>query len=115
MGSGPGLRALFGGMARRFRPSRANGFEGDIEYVLSGADGELKPWVVTIAGNRASARPGRSAEPAVTISMSVADFARVAARDLDPGKALVNGRLQLDGDFAIATRLGEMFGEPSPY
>jgi putative sterol carrier protein len=71
--------------------------------------------VVSIAGDRASVRPGRATQPAVTISMSLADFARVAARDLDPGKALVNGQIQLAGDFAVATRLGEMFGEPSPY
>ncbi|MDX6667646.1 MAG: hypothetical protein QOK04_1026 [Solirubrobacteraceae bacterium] len=115
VGSDAGLRVVFAGMARRFRPSRANGFNGEIEYVLTGASGNVKPWVVSIAGDRASVRPGRATQPAVTISMSLADFARVAARDLDPGKALVNGQIQLAGDFAVATRLGEMFGEPSPY
>ena len=41
----------------------------------------------------------------------MADFLRIAARQLDPGKALINGSMVLEGDFAVATRLGEMFGE----
>jgi hypothetical protein len=36
--------------------------------------------------------------------------ARFAAGELDPGRALLEGRLDLKGDFALATRLGEMFG-----
>ena len=38
----------------------------------------------------------------------------VAARDLDPAKALLSGRLDLEGDFAVAMRLAAMFGQPSP-
>jgi putative sterol carrier protein len=45
--------------------------------------------------------------------LGVADFVRIAGRDLDPGKALLTGRLDLEGDLAVAARLGEMFGQPS--
>ena len=45
--------------------------------------------------------------------MTLADFLRLAAHDLDGGKALMSGRLHLDGDFAVAARLGEMFGQPA--
>ena len=45
----------------------------------------------------------------------MADFARLAARELDPGKAMMSGRLELEGDFQVAAKLGEMFGEPSRY
>jgi hypothetical protein len=45
--------------------------------------------------------------------MGVADFVRVAGRDLDAGKALLTGRMDLEGDFALAARLGEMFGQPA--
>ena len=37
----------------------------------------------------------------------------MAARDLDAGKALLTGRLDLEGDFSLAQRLGEMFGQPA--
>jgi alkanesulfonate monooxygenase SsuD/methylene tetrahydromethanopterin reductase-like flavin-dependent oxidoreductase (luciferase family)/putative sterol carrier protein len=115
VGSDPGLRLLFSGMARRFSPEKAGGFEGEIQYALGTHDGGEKPWVVAVAGERASARAGRAADPRLKITLAVADFVRMAAHDLDPGKALMEGRLALEGDFALAARLGEMFGEPSPY
>jgi putative sterol carrier protein len=101
-------------MARRFRPDKAAGFSGDIQYELAPADGEAKPWVVSVNGARASVRPGRAPAPAVTIAMNLADFARLVGRDLDPGKALLEGKLNVEGDFNVLTKLGEMFGEPAP-
>jgi putative sterol carrier protein len=67
---------------------------------------------VAIAPDSASARPGGAATPALTMKLGVADFVRMAGRDLDPGKALLTGRMDLEGDFALAGRLGEMFGQP---
>ena len=45
--------------------------------------------------------------------MGLADFLRMAAGDLDAGRALLTGRLDLEGDFSLAQRLGEMFGRPT--
>ena len=105
---------IFGGMAQRFRPERAGGFEGEIQYELRGAEG-VHAWVVLVEGESASVRPGRAAAPALTIRAGLADFARLATRELDPGKAMMSGRLELDGDFEVAAKLSEMFGEPSRY
>jgi alkanesulfonate monooxygenase SsuD/methylene tetrahydromethanopterin reductase-like flavin-dependent oxidoreductase (luciferase family)/putative sterol carrier protein len=113
VGSEFGLRMLFGGMAQRFRPDKAAGFAGDIQYQLR-ANGTVKPWVVSIDGRRASARPGQATAPSLTITTDVADFLRIAAGELDPGNALLTGKMVLEGDFTVAMRLGEMFGEPSP-
>jgi alkanesulfonate monooxygenase SsuD/methylene tetrahydromethanopterin reductase-like flavin-dependent oxidoreductase (luciferase family)/putative sterol carrier protein len=113
VGSELGLRVLFGGMAQRFRPDKAAGFAGDIQYELR-ANGAVRRWVVSIEGMRASARPGRASAPKLTITTDVADFLRIAAGELDPGKALLTGKMVLEGDFTVATRLGEMFGEASP-
>jgi alkanesulfonate monooxygenase SsuD/methylene tetrahydromethanopterin reductase-like flavin-dependent oxidoreductase (luciferase family) len=118
VGSDAGLRVLFGGMARRFVPEKANGFEGEIEYALSTTGGGTKSWVVEVTGPprpRATAHPGSAGEPRLKLTIPLADFIRMAARDLDPGKALMTGRLVLEGDFAVATQLGAMFGEPSSY
>ena len=112
IGSDPGLRLVFAGMTRRFRPDRARDFEGDIQYELRPAAGAPRNWVVSIGDGTATARPGRAAQPRVTIGMDVADFARLISRELDPGRALMDGRLRLEGDVMAASRLGEMFGEP---
>jgi putative sterol carrier protein len=114
-GSDAGLRVIFTGMARRFLPEKADGFEGDIQYVLPASDGAVKAWVVEIGRERATVRPGRAGEPRLTVELALADFIRLVARDLDPGKALMTGRLKLDGDFEVAAKLGVMFGEPAPY
>jgi len=42
-------------------------------------------------------------------------FARMAARELPPAKALLDGDLTVQGDFSTAEKLGEMFGEASPW
>jgi alkanesulfonate monooxygenase SsuD/methylene tetrahydromethanopterin reductase-like flavin-dependent oxidoreductase (luciferase family)/putative sterol carrier protein len=115
IGSRPGLKAVFGAMERQFVPDRANGFAGDIQYDLRAADGAVRSWTVTVGAERASARPGASADPKLKVKMSLPDFVRLAGRDLDPVKAVLTGRLELEGDFAVAMRLGEMFGQPSPF
>ena len=112
VGSEPGLRFLFGGMTHRFRPDRALGFTGEILYELRTADGRVKPWTIEVGADSARARPGRGGDPRVTIRAGLADWVRIAGRDLDPGNALITGRLQVEGDMLVAMRLGEMFGEP---
>jgi putative sterol carrier protein len=105
---------MFGGMVRRFRPERAGGFEGELQYVLGMSDGTAKTWTVVVEGDRARASAGPARSPALTVRLAVADIARVAAGELDLGSALFDGRLGLEGDLELATRLGPMFGAPSP-
>ncbi|HWI73326.1 MAG TPA: LLM class flavin-dependent oxidoreductase [Baekduia sp.] len=116
-GSSAGLRVIFAAMERQFVPERAAGFSGDIQYNLRGPDGAVRSWTVTIAGDRATARPGAPSEgdAKLTITLSTADFVRIAGRDLDPVKAVLTGRMELAGDFSVAMKLGEMFGQPSAF
>ena len=112
-GSGPGLKVLFGAMAQAYEPDKAAGFSGDLQYDLRRANGELVSWTVTLGPEGASVRPGTASAPALTLKLGVVDFVRLAGGDLDPGKALLTGRMDMEGDLAIAARLGEMFGQPS--
>jgi alkanesulfonate monooxygenase SsuD/methylene tetrahydromethanopterin reductase-like flavin-dependent oxidoreductase (luciferase family)/putative sterol carrier protein len=112
-GSARGLRLLFGAMAQAYVPEGAGGFAGELEYRLQRSSGRVASWTLAIDGDHATARPGPASAPALTLKLSVADFVRMAGRDLDPGKALLVGRLDLEGDFALAARLGEMFGAPA--
>jgi alkanesulfonate monooxygenase SsuD/methylene tetrahydromethanopterin reductase-like flavin-dependent oxidoreductase (luciferase family)/putative sterol carrier protein len=112
-GSDRGLRVLFAAMAQAYVPEAAGGFSGELEYRLTRSDGTVVDWTVAIDGERADVRPGPARAPALKMMLGVADFVRIAGRDLDPGKALLTGRLDLEGDLAVAARLGEMFGQPS--
>ena len=112
IGSDRGLKLLFGAMAQAYQPDKSGGFSGELQYELRRADGAVVRWTVAIAPDRASVRPGGATAPALTVKLGVADFVRLAGRDLDPGKALLTGRMDLEGDLALAARLGEMFGQP---
>src|SRR5690242_5736645 len=100
-------------MARAYEPKHAHGFAGELEYDLRRRGGRHAHWTVSIDGHRAMARRGRAVAPALTVTIGVADFLRLAAGDLDAGRALLAGRLDLAGDFALAQRLGQMFGRPA--
>jgi alkanesulfonate monooxygenase SsuD/methylene tetrahydromethanopterin reductase-like flavin-dependent oxidoreductase (luciferase family)/putative sterol carrier protein len=112
-GSNTGLKVLFGAMAQAYEPDKAAGFSGDLQYNLRRSNGELVSWTVTLGPEGATVRPGAASAPALTLKLGVVDFVRLAGGDLDPGKALLTGRLDMEGDLAIAARLGEMFGQPA--
>jgi alkanesulfonate monooxygenase SsuD/methylene tetrahydromethanopterin reductase-like flavin-dependent oxidoreductase (luciferase family) len=113
VGSDRGLRLIFAAMAQAYVPEKSGGFSGELHYRLKRANGAVVDWTVAIDGERATVRPGRANAPALKLQIGVADFVRIAGRELDPGKALLTGRLDLEGDLALAARLGEMFGQPS--
>ena len=110
MGTNAGLRIAFGGMERAFVPENSGGFRGAIQWELEGSRGQ-RTWHVSIDDGRARARPGAVDDPKVTMRMSVPMFARVLAREVDPAKAMLEGKLTVTGDFAVASRIGPMFGE----
>ena len=113
VGSDRGLRFVFVQMARAFQPDKAAGWSGDIRYELTGPAGRVRTWTVSCGADGARSREGAAPDPALTIKLGVADFVRVAGGDLDPAKALLSGRMDLEGDFAVAMRLAAMFGQPS--
>jgi alkanesulfonate monooxygenase SsuD/methylene tetrahydromethanopterin reductase-like flavin-dependent oxidoreductase (luciferase family) len=112
VGSGPGMRIIFKGMERSFVPQKAANFRGEIQYELNGSGG-TRHWVVRVDDGRAVTYPGEASDPAVTLRMSVPVFARIAAGELHAGKAMFQGDLQVSGNFDVAGRLAEMFGQQS--
>jgi hypothetical protein len=114
-GSERGLKVVFGAMSRAYRPDRAAGWSGDIRYELTDSRGAVRTWTVTCTPGGASAVPAAAPDPALTIKLGLVDFIRLAGRDLDPAVALLTGRMDLEGNFDVAVRLGEMFGQPSTY
>lgn len=110
LGSDRGLRVIFTAMRARFVPAEANGFVGTIAYELKDAAGHVRVWSVQVTPTEAQVAAGPVGEAALTVQLALADFVRLAAGELDPGHLLLSGRMDLRGDFALATRLGPMFG-----
>jgi len=114
IGTQPGLRMIFKGMERNFQPSKTRGFTGVVQYHLR-AGRRPRPWVVRIAGSAISTAPGRSARPTVTLRMSVPTFARIATGELSGPQAFLEGKIEVEGDLDAAARMGEWFGQASPF
>jgi hypothetical protein len=130
-GSELAQRAIFTGMARQFEPKFAYGFEGDIAYELAhhvkrdpaqpaepAASALGKPpsrWTVRVRDGSASALPGIDGSPAITFKLSIPDFARLVAEEVEPQELLFSGRFDVQGDLTLATRVPEMFGAPPQF
>jgi SCP-2 sterol transfer family len=114
VGSGPMLRLVFRGMQQAFRPEKAGGFRGDVQYELDGRRGSQR-WVISIDGEHATAWPGSAATPALTVRTDVATFARMVAGEVPAAILSLEGRIRVEGDPEPASRLGEMFGQASPW
>ncbi len=50
-------------------------------------------------------------EAACTIRISLADFEKVLAGELDPNLAFMTGRLKVEGDMGLALRLAAFLGD----
>jgi alkanesulfonate monooxygenase SsuD/methylene tetrahydromethanopterin reductase-like flavin-dependent oxidoreductase (luciferase family) len=114
-GSSQAQRALFGMMTRQFDPGKAAGFDGAIVFDLGMADGTRQPWSIEVHDGHAGVRQGRSPGAALTVTVPLADFVRVltAAGSFYP--LILNGRMTMDGDLALANRMAEMFGARAVY
>ena len=93
---------------------QAKGFEGEIRLRAAGPRRAAELDGADRGRPSASARRGPATDPAVTLRTSVPDFVPLAAREAFPPKLLLEGSLVIEGDFALAGRLGEMFGAGPP-
>jgi len=116
VGSRPALRVLLGRAAHAYRPAVLRGVRGELAFELRDTRGRRHPWTLELRPEGARARPGHAnPDPLLVIRLSVADLVRIGAGELGPGKALLTGRLDVVGDFAIAAKLGAMFGRSGPF
>lgn len=105
-------RALFSAMERAYVPGALDGFTGEIGWSLRHR-GATSEWVLKIARGEARARREAAEHPAVHVRVGVAVLARVGVGEVDPMRALLAGDLDVEGDFGVAARLGELFGRPA--
>lgn len=105
LGSGPGMRLLMRSMARRFRPG---GHVGAIEFTLIGRRGP-QHWTLYCKQDGARAVHERCDAAELHVEAQLADFVRVGLGHVSAPGAVISGKLNVRGDFALALKLQEMF------
>jgi len=105
---------IFRAMERAFRPDRVFGFSGEIAYTLR-TNGTAKNWVVRIAEGKATVKQGAAQNPRLALKMSAPTFARLSAGLIEPVTAVLEGKLEAEGELRLMNRISEMFGGPSGF
>ena len=104
----PAQRLIFRGMEKAFHPERAKDFTADVQYELK-SRAEVVRWLVRIADSQVKATPGQTANPTLTFRMSMPTFARIAAGEINPVTAMLEQRLEVDGDIKKLFQFTGMF------
>jgi alkanesulfonate monooxygenase SsuD/methylene tetrahydromethanopterin reductase-like flavin-dependent oxidoreductase (luciferase family) len=98
---------IFKGMERAL-VGRTNGFEGAVEYRLAGSGRESR-WHLRIHGSQAEARPGQAESPVLVFRTTLPVFARMAAGEINPAHAILERKLEVEGDVKALAKFSAMF------
>ena len=102
------LAQIFEGMRAAFVPERAAGQSAIAQWDITAPDGP-HTYQVRMADGQCSVAQG-AVEPArVTLGLTLPDFLRFVAGQLDGMQAFMSGKLKLSGDMMFATTMQNWF------
>lgn len=101
------LDLTFQGMTQALNPEAAQ--DAVIGWEVVHGD-DVHPYGVTIDGGTASAEQGSPDAARVTLRLSLPNYVRLIAGELDGMQAFMSGALQLKGDMMFAAQIQQMFG-----
>jgi putative sterol carrier protein len=99
---------FFAELETRFRPEAAKDLKAIYQLHLTGENGGT--WHLVVMDQACKILKGPASSPSTTLRMSAEDGSLLAAGQLDAFAALLQGRLQIEGDLSLATRLPALFG-----
>ncbi len=98
---------VFKGMAKAIH-GRANGLQGAVEYRLQGKRREAR-WHLRIHHSQAEARRGPADAPMLVFRTTLPVFARMAAGEINPAHAILERKLEVQGDVKTLAKFSAMF------
>jgi len=90
----------------KFRPDKAEGFEGVAQVGLTGATGGS--WIITVKDGKIEAKEGVAPKADITLKMADTDFMALVNGKLDAVTAFMSGKLEFKGNMATALKLMDM-------
>src|SRR4051794_38359906 len=99
------VREWFEALPARIPPERATGMTSSYLFEIADAG----TWYVAVHGGKVAVEEGeRDAD--VRISMSGETFRKLVAREQNPMRAFMTGKIKVKGDMSAATKLQRLFG-----
>ncbi len=102
------IRKLMAEMPKAFKPEKAAGVNAIIVYNLTGEGGSV--WTSRIADGQCTVEEGQTEEaPTLKITMDAKDYLDMMAGRLDGMQAFMTGKIKVEGDIMLASRLMTFF------
>ena len=106
-GTGTALDTIFEGMKSALNPEKAQ--DCVVGYEIAD-NGTTHAYTVTVAGGAASVEKREPSDARVTLGMTLPDFLRIVAGDLDGTQGFMAGKIKIKGDMMFAMQVPQMFG-----
>lgn len=102
------LEQIFTAMTERFQADKAAGQSAVVQWDITAADGPHS-YAITIADGTCTKAAGAAESPRLTLGLSLPDFMRFIAGQLDGMQAFMSGKLKLGGDMMFAQQMQAWF------
>lgn len=105
------LDRIFSEMPARFRSDSAGGVRADVVFNVTHGEDDHEH-TVSIDSGRCTTRAGAATDPDITLTTSLLTFLKLIAGQENGPAAFMAGRLKVDGDIMLASRLLGFFETP---
>lgn len=96
---------IMAGIPSAFQADQAAGIDAQVQLIVDGND----TWLITIRNQTCVVTQEKAASPRLTLSASKADLMDIFTGKLDGMKAVMSGRMRIQGDIGLAMKFGALF------
>jgi putative sterol carrier protein len=101
------VEQIFSEMEGKFRSDKAQGLTATFQFNITGDGGG--EWNAAIVDGNATLNQGTADSPNVTITASSDDWIKIVSGSMNPQMAFMTGKLKVQGDLGLATKLQTLF------
>ena len=101
------VESVFAEMESNFRGDKAIGLDATYQFNITGDDGGV--WNARVADGEVTLEKGEVDSPTVTITVASSDWVSIVSGKLNPQMAFMTGKLKVQGDLGLATKLQSLF------